>query len=296
MKPLRTSAILIAILTAAVLTAVAPQASAQDPPPGQPVLLGTLGACDNAVQGGPCTHTSTLVQIDPGTGALVRTIGPVGFTVNGLAWDATTDKLYATTAVGDTSFHGLITIDPNTGQGTPVNASVVNYGLDITPGTLGSPVHSITFDSNGNAVAWYDEFPPPAGVTDTFVTINKNTGVAAEFDNTGINTGQNGLAFAKHDLLWNIDSPKVVGGVVTQTAYLLDPTNGHPLDERDVSPPTPAALGDFSPVGNQYYGLKFTVFNPTTFLVVIDLKKGTVTTLAQTVDDLHVIAFVKHLP
>ncbi|MGZ7103564.1 MAG: hypothetical protein ACXVJ1_16115, partial [Candidatus Angelobacter sp.] len=219
--------------------------------------------------------------------------GPVGYTVNGLAWDMTSDKLYATTAVGDTSFHGLITIDPNTGQGTPVNPSVVNYGLDITPGTLGSPVHSITIDSNGNAVGWYDEFGP--GVTDTFVTIDKSTGIATEFDNTGINTGQNGLAFAKHDLLWNIDSPKVVDGVVTQTAYLLDPSNGQPVDARDVAPPTPAALGDFNPVGNQYYGLRFTVFTPPTFLVVIDLRKGTVTTLGQTVDDLHVIAFVKHL-
>jgi hypothetical protein len=290
---LRRSALLIAILTAAVLVAIVPLASAQDPPPGQPVLLGTTGACDNLVQGGPCTHTSTLVQVDPDTGALVRLIGPVGYSVNGLAWDMTTNKLYATTAVGDVSFHGLITIDPNTGQGTPVNPAVVNYGLDITPGTLGSPVHSITIDSNGNAVGWYDEFG--TGVTDTFVTFNKTTGVATEFDNTGLNTGQNGVAFAKHDLLWNIDSPKVVGGVVTQTAYLLDTTNGQALDERDVSPPTPAALGDFSPVGNQYYGLKFTVFNPTTFLVVIDLKKGTVTTLGQTVDDLHVIAFVKHL-
>jgi hypothetical protein len=233
------------------------------------------------------------VQVDPDTGALIRVIGLVGYSVNGLAWDMTTNKLYATTAVGDVSFHGLITIDPNTGQGTPVNPAVVNYGLDVTPGTLGSPVHSITIDSNGNAVGWYDEFG--TGVTDTFVTFNKTTGIATEFDNTGLNTGQNGVAFAKHDLLWNIDSPKVVGGVVTQTAYLLDTTNGQALDERDVSPPTPAALGDFSPVGNQYYGLKFTVFNPTTFLVVIDLKKGTVTTLGQTVDDLHVIAFVKHL-
>jgi hypothetical protein len=264
--------------------------AAQDPPPGQPVLLGTTGACDNVVRGGPCTHTSILVQIDPRTGALVRTIGSVGYTVNGLAWDMTSDKLYATTAVGDTSFHGLITIDPNTGQGTPVNPSAVDYGLDAT-----SPVHSITIDSAGNAVGWYDEFPPPAGITDTFVTIDKATGIATEFNNTGINTGQNGLAFAKHDLLWNIDSPKVVGGVVTQTAYLLDPTNGQPLDERDVSPPTAAALGDFDPVGNQYYGLNFQPFSPTTSLVVVDLKKGTVTTLGQTVDDLHVIAFVKHL-
>jgi hypothetical protein len=267
--------------------------SAQDVPSGQPVLLGTTGACNNVNQGGPCTQTSTLVQIDPSNGALVRVIGSVGYTVNGLSWDPTTDKLYATTAVGDVSFHGLITIDPNTGAGMPVNPSVVNFGL----AGAASPVHSITIDSYGNAVAWYDEFPPPVGVTDTFVTIDKATGIGIEHDNTGINTGQNGVAFAKHDLLWNIDSPKLVGGVITQTAYLLNPADGTPLDSRDVSPPTPAALGDFDPVGNKYYGLNFQAFgNGTTFLDLVDLKKGTVTTLGQTVNGLHVIAFVRHLP
>src|SRR6478736_8186016 len=145
MKTLWRSAILIAILTAAVLVA-----SAQTPPPGQPVLLGTVGACNNLTQGGPCTQTSTLVQIDPSNGALVREIGPVGYTVNGLSWDATTDKLYATTAVGDVSFHGLITIDPNTGAGTPVNPSVVNFGLAPDPRFVGSPIHSLAIDSNGH--------------------------------------------------------------------------------------------------------------------------------------------------
>ena len=293
MKTLRNTATLIAILIAAVLVAFVPQMSAQDVPPGQPVLLGTTGACNNVNQGGPCTQTSTLVQIDPSNGALVRVIGSVGYTVNGLSWDPTTDKLYATTAVGDVSFHGLITIDPNTGAGMPVNPSVVNFGL----AGAASPVHSITIDSYGNAVAWYDEFPPPVGVTDTFVTIDKVTGIGIEHDNTGINTGQNGVAFAKHDLLWNIDSPKLVGGVITQTAYLLNPADGTPLDSRDVSPPTPAALGDFDPVGNKYYGLNFQAFgNGTTFLELVDLKKGTVTTLGQTVNGLHVIAFVRHLP
>jgi hypothetical protein len=298
MKTLWKLARLTAMLTAAVLAAVVPQASAQTPPPGQPVLLGTTGACNNVNLGGPCTETSTLVQLDPQTGALVTMIGAVGFTVNGLAWDATSEKLYATTAVGDTAFHGLITIDPQTGVGTPVNASVVNFGLAPDPRFVGSPIHSLAIDSSGNLVAWYDEFPPPVGVTDTFVTIDKTTGVATEFENTGIDTSQNGLAFAKHDLLWNIDSPRGPAGGVTQTAYLLDPANGQPLDTRELSPPTPAALGDFNPVGNQYYGLNFTSFSPShaTFMVVIDLKKGTVTTLGQTVDDLHVIAFIRHLP
>jgi hypothetical protein len=253
--------------------------------------LGTTGACNNVIRGGPCTQTSTLVQIDPSNGALVTVIGPVGFTVNGLAWDPMTDKLYATTAIGDVSFHGLITIDPQTGAGTPVDATIHNFGL----AGADSPVHSLAIDSNGNLAAWYDEFPPPAGVTDTFVTINKNTGVATEFDNTGINTNANGLSFAKHDLLWNIDAPKVqTDGSVTQTAYLIDPSNGQELDERLVSPPIQAALGDFDPVGNKYYGINFVGFSSQTALILIDLKKGTTTALGQSVDNLHVIAFVKH--
>jgi len=295
MKTLSRSSILAAILAVAVLSAFVPQASAQTPPPGAPILLGTTGACNNVKQGGACTQTSTLVQIDPSTGALVAVIGPVGFTVNGLAWDPTTDTLYATTAVGDTAFHGLITIDPTTGAGTPVSAGVVNYGLAPDPRFVGSPIHSLTIDSNGHLAAWYDEFPPPLGVTDTFVTIDKSTGIATEFENTGINTNANGLAFAKHDLLWNVDAPKTQpDGTVIQTAYLLDPANGQMLDARDVSPPIQAALGDFDPVGNKYYGLNFVGFSSETALIVIDLKKGTVTAVGQTVDNLHTLAFVKH--
>ena len=66
---------------------------------------------------------------------------------------------------------------------------------------------------------WYDEFGP--GVTDTFVLIDKSTGIATEFNNTGINTSQNGLSYSDLNALWNIDSPRIVGGVLTQTAYII---------------------------------------------------------------------------
>jgi hypothetical protein len=251
-------------------------------------LVGTTGACNNAVPGGPCTQTSSLVQVSSKTGKLIKVVGPVGFTVNGLAWDERSQKLYATTAIGDVVFHGLITINLKTGAGTPVNKDVVNFGLSGDP----SPIHSITIDRSGNMVGWYDEFG--TGVTDTFVHIDKNTGVATEFPNTGIDTSQNGLSFNNFNQLWNIDTSRIVNGVLTQTAYLLDPTDGHPVSTTQLSPPTSAALGDFSPVNNLYYGLNFTAFgSPTTFLVVVDTSKGTVTTVGQTVDNLHVIAFTR---
>jgi len=253
------------------------------------VLVGTTGACNNASPGGPCTQKSTLVQLNS-KGKLIKVVGPVGFTVNGLAWDNQSQKLYATTAIGDLVFHGLITIDMKTGVGTPVDASVVNFGLPTDTGP--SPVHSITIDSLGNMAGWYDEFGP--GVTDTFVQIDKSTGVATEFQNTGIDTSQNGLSFNNFNQLWNIDTSRLVNNVLTQTAYLIDPSNGKPISSTPLSPPTSAALGDFNPVNNLYYGLNFTGFaGPTTFLVVVDPSKGTVTTLGRTVDNLHVIAFTK---
>jgi hypothetical protein len=109
---------LLKLLTvpAAVFTAVAQQVSAGT------ILLGTTGA-----GAPPFNKDSQLVEIDPATGALLRTApSTVGFTVNGLAWDAMTMKLYATTSVNDPTFHGLIVIDPLTGVGTPVDKTIVN--------------------------------------------------------------------------------------------------------------------------------------------------------------------------
>ena len=146
-------------------------------------------------------------------------------------------------------------------------------------------------------VGWYDEFPPPLGVTDTFVQIDKTTGVATEFPNTGIDTSQNGVSFDQDNFLWNIDAPRRVGfgSPLTQTAYRLDPSDGKPLLSIPLSPPTNAALGDFSPVDGHYYGLNFEAFYPEipTFIVVVNLNNGTVTALGQTVNNLHTLAFAK---
>lgn len=268
------------IVAAAILLALGQQAGAQ-------IMVGTTGACNNDVPGGPCTQTSTLVLLDSRTGALVRTIGPVGFTVNGLAFDWTTLKLYASTAIGDTKFHGLITINPFTGKGTPVNKAVQNFGLAGPD----SPIHSIAVDVFGHMVGWYDETPPP----DTYVRINQRTGVATEFPNTGINTSGNGVSFGEFNLLWNIDSPRFVSGAteLTQTAYLLNPFDGTKLLSKLLSPPTQAAIGAFHPVSHIYYGLNFTPFtNLPVFIEKVDVLNGTITQLGQTVDNLHTLAFI----
>jgi hypothetical protein len=282
----------LALLAVALLATGVQQVSA-----AEPVLLGTTGACNNDFPGGPCRGSSTLVQVDPLTGALIRTIGPVGYVVNGLASDPRTGKLYASTAIGDVNFHGLITINPLTGAGTPVDPNAQNFGLAGND----SPIHSIVIDPLGNMVGWYDEFADPGAppVTDTFVRINKRTGVATEFPDTGIDTFQNGLAFqafGPFSVLWNIDAVRVQpDGTLGQTAYVLNPFNGKPLISRPLTPPLMAALGDFNPVNHLYYGLNFVAFDPTaaTTIVVVDPIRGTTTPLGATVKGLHVLAFVK---
>jgi hypothetical protein len=279
--------LLLAALAAAALAVGGQSASAAKPP----LLYGTTGACNNAFPGGPCTQTSELFQLDPTTGAAIKDIGPVGFTVNGLAWDTKTDQMFASTAIGDVAFHGLITIDLATGAGTPVDPTVHNFGLDGAD----SPIHSITFNTPGRMAGWYDEAPAP-GVTDTFVRLDKGTGIATEFTNTGIDTAQNGLSFDKSNKLWNIDTTRRQGPgtPLTQVAYQLDPNNGQPIRTVSLSPPTMAALGDFNPVNDLYYGLNFQAFTiAPTFLEVVDLGAGTVRTIGQTVDDLHTLAFRK---
>ena len=280
----------LAVAAALLAAIIVQQAYAIGPPTKpNPILFGTTGACNSEIQGGPCTTQSTLVQINPDTGQLIRKIGPVGYTVNGLAWDPTSGKLYATTPPGDTKFHGLITINPLTGRGKPVNPKAVNFGL----AGVGSPVHSIAIDVFGHMVGWYDEFPPP----DSYVRIDKRTGIATEFGDTDINTSQDGVAFGEFNLLWNIDSPRLQdNGELTQTAYILNPFDGKPLSSRLLTPPTAAALGDFNPADNLYYGLNFDTSAPRpfpTFIVVVNPIEGTVTPFGQTVDDLHTLAFVK---
>jgi hypothetical protein len=299
MKALYRSMMMGALVILAILAGVVQQASAIGMPGKPGMLLGTTGACKSTTRNGPCTQASTLVQLNPKTGALIKEIGPVGYTVNGLAWDGTSGKLYATTASGcgpdsdACSFHGLITIDLKTGAGTPVDATVENFGLDPTES---SPIHTISIDFFGNLVGWYTE-SPFGDVTDTFVRINKRTGIAKEFPDTGIRTLRHGLSFSEFNLLWNIDGPQVsvVDGSVTQTAHIINPFNGKPFYSRSLSPPTTAALGDFNPVNNLYYGINFDPFDSSAgySIVLVNPRKGTVTPLGPTVEDLHTLTFVK---
>src|SRR5512133_757822 len=134
------------------------------------LLLGTLAACSSGSDGNGANvrlfgttfgDSAQLVELDPNTGALLQTIGPVGYRVNGLEYDHTTGKLFATTSQGDVNFpSGLIEIDMATAAGTEIGPS--GLGVVLNP----------TVNAAGQMYAWTED-------SDDLVTVDKSTGAAA---------------------------------------------------------------------------------------------------------------------
>jgi len=224
-------------------------------------LLGTIGYGGNA--------NSVLVEIDENTGALINTIGPVGYTVNGLTYDTTTGILYGSTSYHDASYNGLISINMTTGAGTPIGVN--GWGL----GGL-NPITNITTDSAGNMYGWWEP------TQDDLVQIDKNTGIATRVGESGIGTEAYGLAFDNNDnlilvnLSFDVDAYSVNTGTGAAT-YLQ--TFAAEFSHH----------GDFNPANNLYYGL-VEPFDAGQ-INVLDFSLGTVSTLQQYVDGLHTLAF-----
>ena len=118
--PRRIGSVTSVLALVAVLTMALPAAASSGS-----MLLATTG---NGFSG-----PSTLLEIDPVTGATLRTIGPVGYIVNGMEFDPATGKLYGSTSVNDPNHNGLIEIDLTTGAGTPVGPS--GWGGTCGPGS-----------------------------------------------------------------------------------------------------------------------------------------------------------------
>jgi hypothetical protein len=144
------------------------------------MLLGTLGQnCD----------VSTLVEIDPATGSIVRTIGSVGYTVNGPPDDETTGVLYGTTAhLERNDPEGLITIDPATAMPTELGPvpglpiyfaqhgtfhldSNLMYALDATE-DCADIVNLVAIDTASRSVVRFAPLPGNDMHTLAFVTLS----------------------------------------------------------------------------------------------------------------------------
>lgn len=146
-----------------------------------------LWAADGA---GGNTET-TLYKVNPATGARSETIGEIGFSVTGLAFDPTTDQLYGSTTSNDATEPGsLIRINTDTGAGTLVGAAGTRIIAACDTGTA-----DITFTTDGQLWGWTE-------CSDDLVMINKATGVGTVVG-TGTGSFGSGLSADPDDnILW----------------------------------------------------------------------------------------------
>ena len=246
-----------------------------------PILLGTIGR--GVTPGEPTGIPSTLIEIDPVTGATLRIIGPVGFVVNGMEFDPSTGTLYASTSVTDPTFNGLITIDLVTGAGTPVGATP---GFGLGPRVA---VNNITIDASGQLYGWWE----PA--EDDLVRIDKLTGIATRVGEsdpgqTGFGTMNGGLDFDNSGILYvnsafpaDFHTVDLVSGAVT-FAGTVTPVNDFLVVHH----------GDFHPGTNVLYALS-DQFEPRDLLLV-DVTTFTGSSPVPLEADVHVITWVPGAP
>ncbi len=244
------------------------KSSKSPPAPSAAILLGTTGRSGTL---------STLIEIDPVTGATLRTIGPVGFAVNGMEFDPTTGTLFASTSVLDPAYNGLITIDQTTGAGTPVSTTS-GFGLGTS-----EVINNITVNASGQLWGWWQ----PA--EDDLVLIDKTTGTGTVLEAGIVQNVRNGsLDFDNSDVLY-------VTSFAPASVWVVDPVLSSATLQGTLTPPTPDPFfithhGDFHPGTNVFYALT-DQFSPAN-LLEIDIATLTVTSTVPLADDAHVITWV----
>jgi hypothetical protein len=221
-------------------------------------LYGTTGA------GG---DPSVLVQLDPATGALISTIGPVGYQVNGMA-SGRDGTLYAVTRDADPGCpRGLIRINTTTGAGTPI-------GCGTTMG--GDRPVLLTANASGQLYGWWD---PSA---DDLITWNKVTGTYSAPISVAIGTGSHTLAF---------DVPGTTLYLLQgSTLYTIDPTTGSFTNLGTVTGASGGHHGDFNPDTGRLYAVLGND-SSTPSIVVIDVASRAQIASLPTVPYLHTLAF-----
>jgi hypothetical protein len=231
----------------------------------------TLYGADGA-QGNP----SNLYILDPRNGALICTIGPIGFSVTGLAVHPTNDTLFGSTGnASPVSPGSLITINETTGVGI----LVASFGFQ------GKTMTDLTFTSDGTLYGW---LAGSAGAGEDLCTINQATGAATKVRTSGLSgTFDGGLAADATNVIWlaggGDDGPlrtvsRTTGGVTQVT--ILDGISGNAISAMKFN-----AAGVLHAVD-----LAGGTSRPAT-LITIDKGSGTITVLGPTVDRLDAIAF-----
>lgn len=233
------------------------------------VLYGANGA-----QGNP----SSLLILDPATGAVLSTVGPIGFAITGLAVHPVSGVLYGSTARRDATNPDpdvvipgtLIRIDKATGQGTLV-------------GLFGIPDHTmadLTFGPDGTLYGWAEPD------LDDLHTINLTTGQATRVGESGIGVNTLGSGIAA-----NADFIYLAGREGRGPLHQVNRTTGAAAAVKllDWRPRAAIASMSFSPDGVLFGAGLPSDGGPV--LITIDLLTGHVTEVGSTADFLDAIAF-----
>ncbi len=225
--------------------------------PGTFRLLGTVGNSSG---------TSDLVELDPSSGALINTIGAVGYLVNGLDYDPVSGKLYATTSANDAAFkRGLLTIDMTSGAGTPIGlGDSINY----------ASINNLRADANGKLFAW--------GVDQNdLLSFDAATGGITVIGSSRIHGYSFGMSFNAANTLYFVNGDGSI--------YTVDTASGAGT-YTGVNISGIAHHGDFNPSSGEYWGIDATNTGPKN-LVAIDVATGVINQTLPTVSNLHTLTF-----
>ena len=223
------------------------------------VVLVSIGCCGQLsaqpmmiVATGNGGELSTLYEVNPVTGATVRTIGAVGYALSDLAWDSTTSTLYGATAYRDPSgYQGLVKIDLSTGRGSR-EGFVDGWGFNKDSFSGGDyPNVALTANSSGDlygldnfgAVGMGDPQYPGEGLN----AVDKATGVVTEIGNAFF-VNRDGLAFDPDDTLYLIHSGSI---------HTVDQSTGEKTLVSEIVIDFVTVNGEFNPLDGFYYGAEF---------------------------------------
>jgi len=231
---------------------------------------------------GASGSSSTLYILNPATGAIDTTVGPIGFSITGLAFDPTTQVLYGSTGNNSASPRNLVRIDTTTGAGTLIG-----------PFNTNTPMADLAFAPSGILFGW-SGFQGTRGLYTIDVTtgaatfVGTNTGRGSYLDGNGLASDAAGNLFggasddAGSAALFSVNSTTAVSTFIAN----LTPFPGDP--DASVS-----ALA-FDHAGT-LFGIFLNIEAGASFLVSIDTTTGAMTNRGQSVDALDAIAFLPNV-
>jgi hypothetical protein len=237
-------------------------------------LAGADAATLYAAQGGGGGGTpSALFILDPATGAVLSTVGPIGFAVTGLAVHPITGDLYGSVARNSVASPGnLIIIDKTTGAGTLIGP----FNVDD------HSMADITFGSDGTLYGWAEP------TIDALHTIDLGTGQATRVGTFEFpqNTFGSGLAFGLGGLIYT-------GRGGLGPISRVDPATGVAVTIATLNWPIAGFINAlaFGPGG--LYATAVVPFpnDLTSYLLRIEPFSGAVTGVGRTIDAADAIAF-----